>query len=1203
MDNDQTSPSQCNSRALSRQPSAPLLAVNHGELGFVEEALRQQVQRTSFQRREQLMEAVDTVVQAYSTGREDDINFITEQYIMIKKQNLRLRQRLLRYESADQIDDVQGTAPSAAITVIDDNDSDSATKSTSSTPKIPTVSVPAPILSDANTMSDNKEDLDMKQIQDLRSDLHRASIHNQELMMQLQAVMAEKGALLTQVDLATKINTAWQSKYNLDSTVAKGKLQEYRQKQHSAEQKILVLEDTVKKYVRRDQDWRTRVKQLLYEKNAAMIATAAKPPTPTTTTFSTFPLPAVPGTLGMASAQVQFQNVPTATTTPASTSTSGFHFPAPQGPLVTSVPATMQGVSVPPTSYKALSPQRPQSPNRPTSRPQSPVQQSPQHIPQQAQLAQHQLRVLQEHNVLRQLQQQQLVQQHAQQQVQHQAQQQIQHQTQQQAQQQQHQHQEQQQHMELQLKFQRHQQMVRLQQQQQQQRTAHVLAQQSVQQSVQQPVQHFQGNTPHQVQTQMVHNQPPQQILVSGLSVRPQLQQHIFQNRTHQQHLQHQQQQGQAPQKHPHQMVQSQGPPQHTQLHQQHNQCEIIPQQHHDSQHNHQQQPYQSQLLQQHPHTQLPPEQQQVLQQILMQQQQKQHSSAILPTQVQHVVPQQQPVATQQQQPVATQQQQPVATQQQRPVATQQQGKPIGSANIELYVQKLPPQVQKSIRDLANGNLPTVGPTALPAIPPVESHHSHPAPSANVSVTPISLSGRQPPKHSEQSVLKAQSQAQAQPQGQPQALTRIMPPTLSQTAPPAQAQSDVAKTVELLSNSAKKNFQTDETSKFEIPVLQTTLGPIISMQAAALNHVQGSCIVQGTVTADIQASTPKRTLQQTTQEATKLQDLWRKLDSYRKILDDKLANLSESNRSVEEAREDFNSIKSTRARVLNSMNSCRQQLLELLSKTELPFQNSAPSSPMSATASEGTSSAAVTVELAAPSSIESQEKSLPKSLADHSTESRDKMPLEPPTETPVGTSIEPSTDKQAAVLKETTFEALDEPLAKTPTCEPMIMDAEAPRSSQKENGSEVCSKKKDNRTDTPDRLFEPATESPPVWVAGATTEPPVATVADSELVSTPNISNHRDLEAVIEPHVTSTVDGVDETIEQVASPRSKECDKISDPDSDLLDTSLAFSAMEIDTNMHEEVVEPSASEIPQSRDMVGAMDPEQAHDNGVTLPE
>ncbi|KAF9329207.1 hypothetical protein BG006_007685 [Podila minutissima] len=178
------------------------------QLRDLNDVLRQQIGRTSLRRRTQLLDAMETIVQAYSVGRDDDINFIVEQYISIREHNIKLQRQIDEYEKKERNSMGASTSSSNLVIGILDNDEE-VTPSTTivSSSALPNASTSTGTHSRAS--SDKSEML----MQHLRSELFKANTQLTSATIDLKSLQAEKFSLATRLDSAEKENSALQSKH------------------------------------------------------------------------------------------------------------------------------------------------------------------------------------------------------------------------------------------------------------------------------------------------------------------------------------------------------------------------------------------------------------------------------------------------------------------------------------------------------------------------------------------------------------------------------------------------------------------------------------------------------------------------------------------------------------------------------------------------------------------------------------------------------------------------------------------------------------------------------------------------------------------------------------------------------------------------------------------------------------------------------
>ncbi|KAG0040841.1 hypothetical protein BGZ82_007863 [Podila clonocystis] len=171
---------------------------NPPQLRDLNDVLRQQIERTSLRRRTQLLEAMGTIVQAYSVGRDDDVSFIVEQYISIREHNIKLQLRIDEYEKKERNSTGASASSSNVTGILDDEEATSSTTIVSSSASAHTG---API--------DKSEML----IHHLRSELYKANMQATSATIDLKSLQAERFLLATRLDLAEKATSALQSKH------------------------------------------------------------------------------------------------------------------------------------------------------------------------------------------------------------------------------------------------------------------------------------------------------------------------------------------------------------------------------------------------------------------------------------------------------------------------------------------------------------------------------------------------------------------------------------------------------------------------------------------------------------------------------------------------------------------------------------------------------------------------------------------------------------------------------------------------------------------------------------------------------------------------------------------------------------------------------------------------------------------------------
>ncbi|KAF9377270.1 hypothetical protein CPB97_010305, partial [Podila verticillata] len=153
---------------------------------------------------------------AYSTGRDDDVSFIVEQYIAIRDQNLKLQRRIDQYEKV-------------VSTLGDDKDPTPSTTIVSSPPNaaVGTGAVNNPII-------DNYEKLVMH----LRSELYKANTRISSETISIQALQADKASLAARLDSAENANSTLKIKHNEERTILRDRASSLQHKLISARQML-----------------------------------------------------------------------------------------------------------------------------------------------------------------------------------------------------------------------------------------------------------------------------------------------------------------------------------------------------------------------------------------------------------------------------------------------------------------------------------------------------------------------------------------------------------------------------------------------------------------------------------------------------------------------------------------------------------------------------------------------------------------------------------------------------------------------------------------------------------------------------------------------------------------------------------------------------------------------------------------------------
>ncbi|KAF9198511.1 hypothetical protein BGZ59_004578, partial [Podila verticillata] len=152
----------------------------------------------------------------YSTGRDDDVSFIVEQYISIRDQNLKLQRRIEQYEKVVSIlGDDRDPAPSTTIVSSPPN----ATVSTDSV---------------NNPTTNNYEKLVMH----LRSELYKANTRISSEAIAIQALQADKASLTARLDSAEQANSILQIEHNKERTILMDRASDLQHKLISTQQKL-----------------------------------------------------------------------------------------------------------------------------------------------------------------------------------------------------------------------------------------------------------------------------------------------------------------------------------------------------------------------------------------------------------------------------------------------------------------------------------------------------------------------------------------------------------------------------------------------------------------------------------------------------------------------------------------------------------------------------------------------------------------------------------------------------------------------------------------------------------------------------------------------------------------------------------------------------------------------------------------------------
>ncbi|KAG0084664.1 hypothetical protein BGZ92_009680, partial [Podila epicladia] len=315
------------------------------QLRDLNDVLRQQIGRTSLRRRKQLLDAMETIVQAYSVGRDDDISFIVEQYISIREHNIKLQRRIDKYEKKERNSTGASTSSSNMVISILDNDEE-VTPSTTVFPSSAPLNAPTSTGTNSGASIDKSEML----IQHLRAELFKANTQIASATIDSKSLQAERFSLATRLNSAEKEISALQSKHIEERT-------NLANRASVLQQQLVGMKNTTDLQLR--SAW-TLIKKLKTENEALtkelgkaglVVANqaASNPTAPATTNNPSFASSLVASAL------------------PITTPVSGSHFTVPPTSLATS-PTSPLGVTLPPTSFKASTPQEQQQqqqhPNR-----------------------------------------------------------------------------------------------------------------------------------------------------------------------------------------------------------------------------------------------------------------------------------------------------------------------------------------------------------------------------------------------------------------------------------------------------------------------------------------------------------------------------------------------------------------------------------------------------------------------------------------------------------------------------------------------------------------------------------------------------------------------------------------------------------------------------------------------------------------------
>ncbi|KAG0333222.1 hypothetical protein BG000_009339 [Podila horticola] len=172
------------------------------------DVLRQQIGHTSLRRRTQLLDAMETIVQAYSVGRDDDISFIVEQYIAIRELNIKLQRRIDEFEKERKSTGASASSPNVAVSTLTDDD-----EATSSTAIVSPSALPNASTTGTSTHSGASIDKSEMLVQHLRSELFKAKTQITSATIDLKSLQAEKFLLAARLDSAEKANSALQSQH------------------------------------------------------------------------------------------------------------------------------------------------------------------------------------------------------------------------------------------------------------------------------------------------------------------------------------------------------------------------------------------------------------------------------------------------------------------------------------------------------------------------------------------------------------------------------------------------------------------------------------------------------------------------------------------------------------------------------------------------------------------------------------------------------------------------------------------------------------------------------------------------------------------------------------------------------------------------------------------------------------------------------